>query len=194
MNVVQRLSAFRALVWPDLGLPPCHGSHVDSKNTVKIWLTPVRRKVHAYARGESVSLTSVIHMTHAGTEITAGLVRDLLRDQHPDLADRPLSLGARGWDNQLWRLGGDLAVRLPWATQTEGPRVFRTHEFAVILRGYLHFPVLVHRLLRGPVTDCGVKTLPIVVQLDVTRDVFPCFPACRVDRPVNPLDFQHAVE
>ncbi|MEU7575304.1 phosphotransferase [Micromonospora sp. NPDC049240] len=47
-------------------------------------------------------------MTH---EITADLVRELLRDQHPDLADRPLRLGARGWDNQLWRLGDDLAVR-----------------------------------------------------------------------------------
>jgi hypothetical protein len=40
-----------------------------------------------------------IRVTHAETEITAELVRDLLRDQHPDLADRPLSLGARGWDN-----------------------------------------------------------------------------------------------
>ncbi|MEU4237078.1 aminoglycoside phosphotransferase family protein [Actinoplanes sp. NPDC026619] len=49
-------------------------------------------------------------------EITAELVRDLLREQHPDLADRPVRLGARGWDNQLWRLGDDLAVRLPWAT------------------------------------------------------------------------------
>ncbi|MEU2630806.1 aminoglycoside phosphotransferase family protein [Kitasatospora sp. NPDC007106] len=55
-------------------------------------------------------------MTHTEIEITAALVRELIRDQHPDLADRPVSLGARGWDNQLWRLGEDLAVRLPWAT------------------------------------------------------------------------------
>ncbi|GIM90669.1 aminoglycoside phosphotransferase family protein [Paractinoplanes toevensis] len=55
-------------------------------------------------------------MTHAGLEITADLVRELVHDQHPDLADRPVRLGARGWDNQLWRLGDDLAVRLPWAT------------------------------------------------------------------------------
>lgn len=53
-------------------------------------------------------------MTHSTIEITAGLVRDLVRDQHPDLADRPVELGARGWANQLWRLGDDLAVRLPW--------------------------------------------------------------------------------
>jgi len=55
-------------------------------------------------------------MARAESEITTELVRDLLRDQHPDLADLPLKLGARGWDNQLWRLGDDLAVRLPWAT------------------------------------------------------------------------------
>lgn len=41
------------------------------------------------------------------------LVRSLLAEQHPDLADRPLvELGA-GWDNLLWRLGDDLLVRLP---------------------------------------------------------------------------------
>ena len=44
---------------------------------------------------------------HAETEITAGLVRDLLRDQHPDLADRPLSLGARGWTTSC---GGSAAT------------------------------------------------------------------------------------
>ncbi|MFC7545643.1 aminoglycoside phosphotransferase family protein [Plantactinospora sp. GCM10030261] len=55
-------------------------------------------------------------MAHVEVEITADLVRDLVRDQHPDLADRAVRWGARGWDNQLWRLGDDLAVRLPWAT------------------------------------------------------------------------------
>ncbi|MDX6418333.1 MAG: hypothetical protein QOG28_2953, partial [Trebonia sp.] len=32
-------------------------------------------------------------MARPELEITAELVRDLLRDQHPDLADRPLALG-----------------------------------------------------------------------------------------------------
>lgn len=36
-----------------------------------------------------------------------------MRDQHPDLADRPLTLVATGWDNATYRLGDDLAVRLP---------------------------------------------------------------------------------
>ena len=41
------------------------------------------------------------------------LVRALLRDQHPDLADLELRDVVGGWDNQQWRLGEELAVRLP---------------------------------------------------------------------------------
>ncbi|WP_067824896.1 hypothetical protein [Nocardia inohanensis] len=55
-------------------------------------------------------------MAHNKIELTADSVRDLLRDQHPDLEGYPLRLGARGWDNQLWRLGDDLAVRFSSAT------------------------------------------------------------------------------
>ncbi|MER7781507.1 hypothetical protein ABTZ92_04205 [Streptomyces albidoflavus] len=47
------------------------------------------------------------------TEATAEPVRSLLREHHPDLAGLPLSLAARGWDNQMWRLGDRLAVRAP---------------------------------------------------------------------------------
>jgi hypothetical protein len=36
----------------------------------------------------------------------------------------------------------------------EPPRVLRTREFAVILRGGLHCSALVHDLLRGPVPEC----------------------------------------
>lgn len=46
------------------------------------------------------------------TAITAGLVRDLLRDQHPDLAELPLREVDGGWGNQMWRLGSELAVRI----------------------------------------------------------------------------------
>ena len=45
--------------------------------------------------------------------IDAALVRALLRDQHPDLADLPLKAIDAGWDNQMFRLGDRLAVRLP---------------------------------------------------------------------------------
>jgi aminoglycoside phosphotransferase (APT) family kinase protein len=51
-------------------------------------------------------------MTEIETEITAGLIRDLLRDQHPDLAELPLREVEGGWGNQMWRLGDELAVRI----------------------------------------------------------------------------------
>jgi aminoglycoside phosphotransferase (APT) family kinase protein len=49
----------------------------------------------------------------AEVAIDAGLVRALLAEQQPDLADRPLVEVACGWDNAIYRLGEDLAVRLP---------------------------------------------------------------------------------
>jgi aminoglycoside phosphotransferase (APT) family kinase protein len=49
-------------------------------------------------------------MTEIETEITAGLIRDLLRDQHPDPA--ALREVEGGWGNQMWRLGDELAVRI----------------------------------------------------------------------------------
>lgn len=49
----------------------------------------------------------------AEVDLTPGLVRDLLAEQHPDLADLPVRLVAHGWDNGTFRLGDDLAVRLP---------------------------------------------------------------------------------
>ncbi|GAB3566334.1 aminoglycoside phosphotransferase family protein [Arthrobacter alkaliphilus] len=46
-------------------------------------------------------------------EITTGLVRGLLEDQLPGLAGLPLELVANGWDNVIYRLGTEWAVRLP---------------------------------------------------------------------------------
>jgi aminoglycoside phosphotransferase (APT) family kinase protein len=45
--------------------------------------------------------------------VTADLVRALLNDQQPDLATLALRATAQGWDNYMFRLGDDLAVRLP---------------------------------------------------------------------------------
>ncbi|CAL9508147.1 aminoglycoside phosphotransferase family protein [Streptomyces sp. enrichment culture] len=89
-------------------------------------------------------------MAHAETEITAELVRDLLRDQHPDLADRPVRLGARGWDNQLWRLGDDLAVRLPWATSSADALLRKEHAWLPALAPRLPLPVPVPQRLGEP--------------------------------------------
>jgi aminoglycoside phosphotransferase (APT) family kinase protein len=82
----------------------------------------------------------------AERELTAELVRDLLRDQQPDLADRPLTLGARGWANQMWRLGDDLAVRLPWQAKT-ADALLNEHTWLPVLAPLLTLPVPVpHRL------------------------------------------------
>jgi len=45
--------------------------------------------------------------------ISAELARALLARQHPDLADLPIELAVEGWDNAVFRLGDDLALRLP---------------------------------------------------------------------------------
>lgn len=49
----------------------------------------------------------------AEIEIDAELARRLLAAQHPDLAHLPIRLVASGWDNAIFRLGEDLALRLP---------------------------------------------------------------------------------
>jgi len=49
----------------------------------------------------------------AEVDITEALVRNLLADQHPDLADLPVSIYGAGWDNVMVRLGEDLALRMP---------------------------------------------------------------------------------
>ncbi|MEV6423977.1 aminoglycoside phosphotransferase family protein [Streptomyces sp. NPDC051662] len=89
-------------------------------------------------------------MTLTDIEITAELVRDLLRDQHPDLADHPVRLGARGWDNQLWRLGDDLAVRLPWATESADALLRKEHAWLPALAPHLPLPVPVPQRLGEP--------------------------------------------
>jgi aminoglycoside phosphotransferase (APT) family kinase protein len=82
-------------------------------------------------------------------DITADLIRELLREQHPDLADLPVELGARGWSNQLWRLGDELAVRIPWATGAGG-EVRREHAWLPTLAPRLPLPVPVPRRLGEP--------------------------------------------
>lgn len=56
---------------------------------------------------------AVVPTPRAEVDVDVPLVRALLADQHPDLADRPLAVVANGWDNVVVRVGTDLAVRLP---------------------------------------------------------------------------------
>lgn len=53
------------------------------------------------------------NMPAAEVDITVDLVRTLLSEQHPDIADLSISELANGWDNVIFRLGNELTVRLP---------------------------------------------------------------------------------
>ncbi|MFH9294533.1 aminoglycoside phosphotransferase family protein [Streptomyces sp. NPDC017520] len=75
-------------------------------------------------------------MTDFETESTADLVRGLLQEQHPDLARLAVREVEGGWDNQQWRLGDELAVRMP--------RTERAPELQLKERRWL--PVLAPRL------------------------------------------------
>src|SRR5262252_2144356 len=52
-------------------------------------------------------------MPPAEVSIDVERVHELLRTQHPDLANRPIAVLAEGWDTMTFRLGEDLLVRLP---------------------------------------------------------------------------------
>jgi aminoglycoside phosphotransferase (APT) family kinase protein len=61
-----------------------------------------------------------------------------------------VTLGARGWDNQLWRLGDDLAVRLPWAGQASDMLLRKEHAWVPVLAPRLPLPVPVPQRLGKP--------------------------------------------
>jgi aminoglycoside phosphotransferase (APT) family kinase protein len=89
-------------------------------------------------------------VTNSEIEITAGLIVELLREQHPDLADLPLGFGAVGWDNQLWRLGDDLAVRLAWHTPDEDELLLKEHTLLPATAPRLPLPIPVPQRLGRP--------------------------------------------
>lgn len=52
-------------------------------------------------------------MPDAEVDLSVELVAALIAEQHPDLAHLPLTEVAAGWDNVVYRLGDELAVRVP---------------------------------------------------------------------------------
>jgi aminoglycoside phosphotransferase (APT) family kinase protein len=73
-------------------------------------------------------------------EIDESLVRSLLREQHPDLAGLGLRRVVAGWDNEMWRLGEDLAVRLPRTPRAPG-LLRNEHRWLPVLAPRLPLPV-----------------------------------------------------
>jgi aminoglycoside phosphotransferase (APT) family kinase protein len=83
-------------------------------------------------------------------DITEGLVRSLVRAQAPDLAERPLTMLSRGWDNTSYRLGTEHIVRLPHREAAE-PLIVHEQRWlpTVAAMVELDVPTPVH---------CGVPT------------------------------------
>jgi aminoglycoside phosphotransferase (APT) family kinase protein len=53
------------------------------------------------------------NMPAAEIDVTEGLVRRLLDEQHRDIAGLPIAPLANGWDNVIFRLGDEFTVRVP---------------------------------------------------------------------------------
>ena len=84
-------------------------------------------------------------MPQATMEVSDAVVQCLVRDQRPDLADRPLMRVTNGWDNATFRLGDDLAVRLPRRAEAV-PLILHEQRYlpGIARRSPVAVPVPVH--------------------------------------------------
>ena len=117
-------------------------------------------------------------MPPATVEVSAAVVRCLIQDQRPDLAGRALVRVANGWDNATFRLGDDLAVRLPRRAEAV-PLILHEQRYlpGVANRSPVPVPVPVHA--GGPTPDfpgrgdlcsgCTVRRGPLSQRLTAAR-------------------------
>ena len=89
-------------------------------------------------------------MTHAELRSPPSWSGTCCATSTPTWPTGPCTLGARGWDNQLWRLGDDLAVRLPWATRAADALLLKEHAWLPALAPRLPLPVPVPQRLGEP--------------------------------------------
>jgi aminoglycoside phosphotransferase (APT) family kinase protein len=73
-------------------------------------------------------------------EPTVELVEMLLADQFPDLEEAPIRPAGGGWDNVLFRLGADLAVRMPRRAES-APLVLSEQRWLPGLAAALPLPI-----------------------------------------------------
>jgi aminoglycoside phosphotransferase (APT) family kinase protein len=76
----------------------------------------------------------------AEAPIDIHLVRALLGEQHPELAGLPLTNADEGWDNRMFRLGEELAVRLP-RRPASASLIAHEQRWLPILAPHLPLPV-----------------------------------------------------
>lgn len=92
------------------------------------------------------------NMPEAEVDVTSDLVRALLTDQHPDLADLPIHELANGWDNVIFRLGDELTIRLP---RREMAARLIDHEQAVLPGLAEQVPIAIPAPVRVGRPGCG---------------------------------------
>ncbi|MFI7103238.1 aminoglycoside phosphotransferase family protein [Streptomyces sp. NPDC050161] len=83
---------------------------------------------------------NVNNMPAAEVSVSPELVRQLLADQHPDLAGLSIEVLANGWDNTICRLGCDYLVRLPRRAASAG-LVANEQRWLPGLVGHLPLPI-----------------------------------------------------
>jgi aminoglycoside phosphotransferase (APT) family kinase protein len=76
----------------------------------------------------------------AELEIDEELVRHLLHEQQPELADLTVQIVANGWDNVVVRLGDDLSIRLP-RRQASADLVLHEQQWLPELAPLLPLPI-----------------------------------------------------
>ena len=79
-------------------------------------------------------------MPTADVVVDEVLVRRLLTEQHPELASLPLTDAVVGWDNVTYRLGPELAVRLPRRLMS-APLIEREQRWLPELAPWLPLPI-----------------------------------------------------
>jgi len=87
-------------------------------------------------------------------DITPALVSRLLAAQFPHWAHLPVApVELDGWDNTTFRIGAELAVRLPSA-DVYVPQVEKEHRWLPILAPQLPLPIPASSLCLFPNTGC----------------------------------------
>jgi aminoglycoside phosphotransferase (APT) family kinase protein len=139
-----------------------------------------------------------MHESEAG--ISEDLVRDLLREQHPDLAELPIREVAGGWGNQMWRLGDELAVRMQRMDKSPDLQL-KERRWLPLLASRLPLPVPIpvrngapsHRFPKMWTVMTWVEGTPLdhgsIVRRDHAADMLAAFlKALHVEAPADAPD------
>ncbi|MET7690978.1 phosphotransferase [Streptomyces sp. NPDC005483] len=129
-------------------------------------------------------------MESGDISVDEDLLRSLLREQHPDLANLDLGPAVRGWDNELWRLGEELAIRLPRTPRAPG-LLLKEHRWLPALAPLLPLPVPTPHRLGRPSAHFSA---PWTVVAWVPGDPADRVPVTRADHAADALaDFLRAL-